>query len=150
MIEAVFDTNIYLQAASKNTGPAGACWDLVEQLVVTAYLTVDILDEIEGVLNRPKIRKQIPKLTDDHVDEMLSSFRSFAEIVDTPPEIFELPRDQADAKFVNLALYTKSSFLVTRDRDLLELRDDSDFFNRFPGLEIVTPVGFLEVVRAIK
>jgi len=33
--------------------------------------------------------------------------------------------------------------------DLLDLRSDAEFSSQFPNLKIVTPVGFLEMVRAI-
>ena len=41
-----------------------------------------------------------------------------------------------------------ADYIVTRDNDLLDLMKDSDFVSQFPALNIVTPVGFLEIVRA--
>ena len=37
--------------------------------------------------------------------------------------IFVLERDPKDAKYVDLAIATKADFLVTRDKDLLDLRE---------------------------
>ena len=62
--------------------------------------------------------------------------------------MFQLARDKDDAKFVDLAVTTGASYIVTRDRDLLDLRSDSAFSSQFPDLQIVTPVGFMEIVRA--
>ena len=59
-----------------------------------------------------------------------------------------LPRDPDDEVFLNLAIQSDAEFLVTRDRDLLDLMDDSEFCSQFPHLRIVAPVGFLEAVRS--
>lgn len=63
MINAVFDTNVFLQAAVSDAGPAFACWRLVEQGAVTVYLTESILLEVEDVLSGPKIKRRFPILT---------------------------------------------------------------------------------------
>ena len=39
------------------------------------------------------------------------------------PSLFELDRDPKDAKYVDLAIAARSDFLVTRDNDLLALRE---------------------------
>ena len=147
MIEAVFDTNTFLQAAASENGPADACWQFVEQKKVNVFVTEAILSEVEDVLNRPKIRLQFSRLTVEHTENMLRTFRNQCQFIDNPVVVFELRRDNDDAKFVDLAAATGASFIVTRDRDLLDLMDESGVCNKFPALKIVTPVGFLEIVR---
>lgn len=52
MITAVFDTNVYFQAAVSQAGPAYACWKLVLFGEVEVFITEEILAEVENVLNR--------------------------------------------------------------------------------------------------
>ena len=148
MIEAVFDTNILLQAASSKDGPSAACWRFAEERKIRVFLTEQILVELEDVLNRPKVRKQFPRLTDSHVSHMLAAYRAYSSLVVEPPASFQLDRDKDDAKFVDLASWTGATFIISRDNDLLDLSKDLDFVSRFPAFSIVTPVGFLEIVRA--
>ena len=147
MIDAVFDTNTFLQAAASENGPSDECWKLVERRIVRIVITESILREIEDVLTRPRIRRRFPHLNVEYVERVLDTFRTFSDLLDEPEEVFSLSRDLDDSKFVNLAVSSNSSYIVTRDRDLLDLMHDPEFTLRFPVLKIVTPVGFLEIVR---
>lgn len=40
-----------------------------------------------------------------------------------------------------------ATFLVSRDKDLLDLMNDPDFRGRFPDLSILDPVAFLQEIR---
>jgi predicted nucleic acid-binding protein len=60
------------------------------------------------------------------------------------PPIFEYPRDPDDAHYVDLAIAADAKLIVSRDNDLLSLRDPAtvagqDFLSRFPLLLILTP-----------
>lgn len=56
-VEAVFDCNVYLQAAARGESIAAECLRMVEKGLVRLYLSEEILTEVEDVLNRPEIRK---------------------------------------------------------------------------------------------
>jgi predicted nucleic acid-binding protein len=61
---------------------------------------------------------------------------------------FSLPRDPKDAPYVDLAVASNAGYLVSRDKDLLELMQDEAFRRRFPNLKILEPVSFLrEIAR---
>ena len=79
---------------------------------------------------------------------MIEKIYSKAIVAENPTKIFSFQRDPTDEIFINLALANHADYLVSRDRDLLDLRDDSAFSSQFPDLKIVSPVGFLEIVRA--
>lgn len=68
------------------------------------------------------------------------------------PKRFELPRDPDDEPYINLAIEAGARFLVTRDRDLLDLmrytEEGRDFQSRFQQLEILDPVAFLKEIGA--
>ncbi len=65
-----------------------------------------------------------------------------------PRAHYELHRDPADSVFIYLVIETGAEYLVSRDRDLLDLCADADFSAVFPGLKIVDPSQFLKAVRA--
>jgi len=150
MINAVFDTVIYLQAALSDKGAAYACWQLVEKGEVRVFITEAILAEIEDVLNRPKLRKKYSVLTDEKIAEVLQSVRAHAVLIENINRIYAFERDPNDEVFINLALVCKAEFLVSRDNDLLDLRKDESFKISFPQLRIVSPAEFLEIYREIK
>ncbi len=79
---------------------------------------------------------------------MLRSAAAQAIFISDVPKVFELNRDLDDEVFVNLAVAAKADYLVSRDQDLLDLRDNSEFTSQFPNLKIVNPVGFLKLIRA--
>lgn len=63
------------------------------------------------------------------------------------PRVESLERDPKDEPYLNLAIATKAEYLVTRDRDLLDLMHDSSFQQRYPDLRILDPVEFLNEIR---
>jgi len=150
MINAVFDTVIYLQAALSDKGAAYACWQLVEKGEIRVFITEAILAEINDVLNRPKLRRKYSVLTEEKIAEVLQSVRAHAVLIENTNQIYAFERDPNDEVFINLALVCKAEFLVSRDNDLLDLRKDESFKISFPQLRIVSPAEFLEIYREIK
>lgn len=70
-----------------------------------------------------------------------------ATIQDEVPEVFPLPRDRKDEPYINLAIASRSCYLVSRDKDLLDLIDDPAFRLAFPELTILDPPTLLGVLR---
>ncbi|MGH9948384.1 MAG: putative toxin-antitoxin system toxin component, PIN family [Pyrinomonadaceae bacterium] len=148
MISAVFDTNIFFQGILFENGPAGECVKLVDRGGVQLFFTQQTFDEIQDVISRPALIRKYPVLSSKRAEIILRSAAAQSIFVSDVPAVFFLDRDIDDQLFVNLAIAAKAHYIVTRDRDLLDLRDDSEFCNTFHELRIVTPVGFLEIVRA--
>jgi predicted nucleic acid-binding protein len=72
-------------------------------------------------------------------------------LLDPVPEVFTYPRDPDDEAYVNLALAACAPYLVSWDKDLLDLANESTaegkgFRQRFPDLSILDPVAFLRVL----
>ncbi len=147
MINAVFDTNVLLQAALNDTGPAYACWEFVEAGSVKVWITEIAFSELEEVMSRDKLRRKLTSVRPDRIETILDTFRRNTSVVATPANHFALERDADDEIFINLAIETKSDFLVSRDRDLLELKSNVDFVSKYPYLKVVNPVAFLEILR---
>lgn len=150
--EAVFDCNIFFRAAIQNHGFAYRCVLLLETARFTLFYCREILEEINDVLRRPSLRQRFPTLTDENVDALIRKLERHAVKITNVPETFRYSRDPDDEVYVNLALVTDARYLVTYDRDLLDLMVGSSeeavsFRHRFPGLQIVDPQAFLTALE---
>lgn len=148
MISAVFDSMTLLQAATNRTGPAGACLTFVDEGMVRLFISAAVLEEVRDVLYRPGIRKAFRKLTDESVHGFLEHLVDKGHTVEDIPAVYHLGRDPDDEPFLNLAIASRAAFLVSRDKDLLDLMEDDEFRKTYPALTILNPVAFLQHTRA--
>jgi|SRR5947209_8941323 len=150
---AVFDCMAFLQATASPSGPAAACLRLVEAGAVTLFVSEPVLREVGDVLTRPRVRQKNPRLTDEAVQALLERLSQKAVFVGQVPEQFSCARDPKDEPYVDLAVAAGAAYLVSRDKDLLDLMDEASsegvaFRQRFPGLTILDPVAFLRVMSS--
>ena len=87
-IRVVFDCNTFLQAALNEESLAGNCYRLVEERTVELFISQDVLDEIEDVINRPQIRERFDSLTDERIENFLNSTKNFSCIRPKSSESF--------------------------------------------------------------
>jgi putative PIN family toxin of toxin-antitoxin system len=146
MTVAVFECVIYVQAAINNHGPAAACLTLVEGGQVKLFANTAILAEVRDVLSRDKLRKKFPHLTDETAEQFLQHIGHLAQFMPDVPSVFALQRDPDDALYVDVAVASHALFLVSRDKDLLDLMNDPTFRQRYPNLTILDPVQFLATI----
>lgn len=82
--------------------------------------------------------------------------RKSSALIETVPKRFDYPRDVDDEAYVNLAIEAEADFLVSRDKDLLDLmkwtsQDGREFQKRFRFVKILDPVEFLrEISRRLQ
>jgi putative PIN family toxin of toxin-antitoxin system len=143
---AVFDCMVYLQAVLNEDGPAFACFRLVDDDQVTLCVSAPVLAEARDVLTRPSLQVKFPRLAPERVETFLQRVEAKAVAVIEVPEAFSHPRDPDDEPYINLALAAGAKYLVSRDKDLLDLMNDPDFRSRFPHLTILDPVEFLRIL----
>ncbi len=148
----VFDCMIFLQAAARPNGPAAALLELVEIDELELFVSEACLEEIREVLIRPSLQRKFPSLTISTVSDFLDRIQVCSVYSASVPSSFVLERDPKDAKYVDLAIATKADFLVTRDKDLLNLREQgSPLLQIFEKLdwrcEIVDPFEMLTYFR---
>jgi len=128
----VFDCQLFLQAALRATGPAAACFDLVEGRQIRLVVSETVLAEVRDVLSQPRLLRKYPQLASPRVAQFLARIVEQAEFLDPVPKAFSYPRDPKDQPYLDLAIHSGAHFLVSRDKDLLDLRDaDSE-----PGQEL--------------
>ena len=145
---AVYDCMIYLQAVTNEAGPAFACFGLVDASQVTLYVSAEVLAEVRDVLTRPVLQAKFPRLTEQRVELFLQNVKAKAVTATEISRSMSLSRDPDDEPYLNLAIAVGANYLVSRDKDLLDLMNDADFRRRFPDLAILDPVAFLRVIRS--
>jgi len=132
-LKVFLDTNVLVSAFATR----GLCADVLRLVLSSHELVVGegVLEELETVL-REKLA-----LPDLALDDLLGFLREH-RVIERPEEIIvEVDSDPADAWILASALAAKADYLVTGDRDLLELSSKVD-------LEIVTPRTFWQRLRA--
>ena len=153
-IDVIFDCNTYLRSVVAPNGLAAACLALMGTEAITVFVSRDILTEVRETLSRPALRQKFEHLTEESMIALLQRLQTDAILLHNVPETFRYSRDPDDEIYINLALVTNAQYLVTYDKDLLDLMGDNeagrDFRHRFPHLKIVDPLLFLEAMRAEK
>lgn len=151
-LPAVFDCMIYLQAAINEKSPAAELFRQVENGNVLLFVSDEILAEIGDILTRPKVLAKNPYLTVEYVAGFLNRVLAKAKLTKKIPKHFQFSRDPKDEKYINLAARSKADYIVSRDKDLLDLMtgfddESKEFRQRFRPLKIVAPVEFLRIIR---
>ena len=146
----VFDCNVLFQALVSPGGPARKLVELAGEGTLALYSSSYVLDELKDVVSRPKIQKQFV-LSDVAVTKFFDLIAVCATMLDDVVHVYDLPRDPKDAHYVDLAVAAKAKLIVSRDKDLLALRDDTtaegrDFHARFPEIQVLTPPELLALI----
>jgi putative PIN family toxin of toxin-antitoxin system len=136
---------VFLQATVRPEGPAARLLiDFVETGHLILFVSDAILTEVADVLSRPRIRAKNPAITDETVKMLLERVQQVAQKIDPVPASFTLPRDPDDEPYLNLAIAAGADYLVTRDKDMLDLMHDTEFLVQFSTLKILDPVALLQ------
>jgi len=98
------------------------------------------------VLYRPKVRRKFPHLTDERAEEFLRGIEALGSVREFVPRLFEYSRDPDDEPYINLAIAESARYLVSRDKDLLDLMNDELFRQAYPSLSLLNPVAFLQEI----
>ena len=122
---AVFDCNVFLQAVANDQSAAAKALDFPGTKQITLFVSEAVLSEVREVLARPRLRKRLPRITDVRVSALLQRLTNKAVLIQNVPEVFKYERDPKDELYLNLAIVTKANYLVSRDRDLLDLMTSS-------------------------
>lgn len=136
----------------KERGFAVDCLELVETSDIILFVSEEILAEIADVLTHPKLQAKFSLLTDEKVERLLEILKQKAILVKNVPKIFSYPRDPKDEKYINLVVEVKAAYIVSRDKDLLDLMTDftdeaKEFRQRFRPLKVIEPMELLQIIE---
>ena len=147
----VFDTVALVQRVISPEGNAAKCFAYFEEGVIAVAVSRATLKELKDVLSRSYIRDRFPHITDAMVTWLSDLLLEEGEYRRNVPRHFTYPRDPKDEPPINLAIEVNAHYLISRDRDLLDLMDwnkpdGREFQRRFRFLKIVKPEEFLQVM----
>ncbi len=118
MINVVVDTVIFLRALINPRG-------LNEKVIrrrneFNLVISEQIIKEVTEVLCRPIVRNKFPHITDVKVKDMLDIVGTIETV--TIKSRINVCRDPKDNKFLECALDGGADYLVTADKDLLDIK----------------------------
>ena len=137
MIRAVVDSSVFVSAAlGLPSSPPSAVFEAWQDGGFELIVSPKLLDELSGVLRRPKFERYLDARD---VDELLAQLEAGATVLDDVDPGEPITRDPNDDYLVALAR-ASGGVLVSGDRDLLEA-DVAD-------VEILNPREFLARLEA--
>lgn len=149
---AVFDCNVFLQGIANRNSPARKALRLFFDGTISLFVSAEILREVKDVLNRPELRLKLPGINDRIVNALFTKIESQSILIKNVPEEYRLDRDPDDEMYINLAIVTNAQFLVSKDKDLLDLMTATNeiasrFRLRYPFLRIVNAAEFVKEIE---
>ena len=140
---ATFDTNIFVRTVIRKDNLPNHLLSLWREKRFVLVLSQPIIDEVERVLLRRKLRlKYQYTLTD--VSNLLELLR-LANIVEVNTHL-ELCRDTTDNMLVDCAVSGRVQFLVSYDKDLVDDAELKRALFEF-GVEVIEPPNFLKEIQ---
>lgn len=120
----------------------GAAAELLRRCRESAaiYASEEILAELRRtLLEKAHIRRRY-SYEDADVERFAASFREIASVVVGEADVSGAVRDPGDDMILECAVSARAGFIVTRDKDLLDMKT-------FRKTRIVSPEDFLRVLR---
>lgn len=114
-LRLVVDTNLWISFLISNR--LDELTQLIAASKITILFSVELVEEILEVAERPKMRKYFP-LNDIYA--LLLMIDIYGEIVEVKSNTM-ICRDETDNFLLNLAIDGKADYLITGDDDLLTL-----------------------------
>ena len=93
-----------------------------------------ILNEVRKVLTDPREKFQ---LSEQEIDDIIQGILLYVTVVE-PKTFLSVVRDPKDDPIIACAIDARAEFIVTRDNDLLDLKE-------YCGIKIITPEEFLQI-----
>lgn len=136
-MKVVIDANVFASALMNPSGtPAQVVHLIASQEVYDLVTTDEIMEELKRILFYPKIRKRIHG-TDEDLNFWIEALIVISHHCQPRYRYEELVQeDPDDDKYLIAALESHSSYLISGDRHLLEMKQYHD-------IKIVTPAQFL-------
>ena len=130
-LRIIIDTNLWISyILSKKL-------DQLDELIFSnrsqLLFSLELLEEIEATIKKPKLKKYFDETS---LDEMFITFEPFIDLVNVKSKV-NICRDSKDDFLLALAKDGKADYLLTGDKDLLEIK-------KFGKTIILTISEFLE------
>jgi len=118
-MNVVVDANIFISGIYRGGNPRNVLKTLVDG-IGTLFITDEIVDEIEHALKKPKLG-----LTAEEVKGWITEIEKLGEKIVISPKyrVTGICRDPDDNKYLECALAANADYIISGDRDLLDLKE---------------------------
>jgi putative PIN family toxin of toxin-antitoxin system len=118
-MRVVLDTVIFVRALINPHGKWGRLlFELSDRYVIV--LSPEIIKEILSVLYRPSLRRRFPEMAEPTRLKRILATLEAAEVVE-PTKDLSVCRDPHDDKFFECAVEGRAQYIVSEDRDILDV-----------------------------
>jgi len=139
-MRVVIDTNVLISRFLSPTGiPAKLVQMWQHDAAFDVVVSQAVLQEYEAALTYPHIQAR-HRLTQEEITTFLTFFSQLALLVTPRDNLPVLASDPDDTIFPATALAGNAEYLVSGDRDLLEIKI-------YQGIRILTPATFLALLE---
>ncbi len=139
MMRVVLDTNTLVSAVINI--PFSVSQEIYQNFINKHFVLIispALIAEVEDVLQRDKVVK-LHKQTLQELQKFIKELINLSYVVSGEVEI-EIVRDPKDDKIISAAVEGKADYIVSRDKDLLDLKE-------YHRIKIITPENFMELLR---
>ena len=133
-MKIVLDANILISSFFWGGNPK----TIIERIISgidEMFITKEILDEIYGVIRRPKFHAD-----NDRINYLINSIEEIGNIITPQKLVKNGSRDKTDNKYIECGIAADVHYLISGDIHLLELK-------KYESIKIVTAKDYLDIVN---
>ena len=130
----VLDANIFISSFFWGGNPRNVLERVIEG-IDELFITKEILDEIEEVMERPKFHAD-----KEEIDYFISSIEEIGNRIIPKMQIKNGSRDKTDNKYIECGMAANADYIISGDIHLLALRE-------YEKIKIITARNYLETVK---
>jgi putative PIN family toxin of toxin-antitoxin system len=130
----VLDANVFVSSFFWGGNPRMVLERVIEG-IDELFITKEILDEIEEVMERPKFHAD-----KEEIDYFINSIEEIGNKIIPKRKIKNGSRDKTDNKYIECGIAAKVDYIISGDIHLLELRE-------YEKITIITAKNYLAAVQ---
>ena len=133
-MKIVLDANIFVSAFFYGGNPRMVLKRVIEGKD-ELFITKEILDEIEEVIERPKFHAD-----KEEIDYFINSIEEIGNKIIPKKQIKNGSKDKTDNKYIECGIAANVDYIISGDIHLLELRE-------YENIKMITARNYLEAIR---
>ncbi len=138
----VIDVNVYVSGTIFTENTPAKVIDAWRTGRAEVVISDEILNELHRTIYLPKLFRYFRLPSDERRQHLLDDLRRAAIHVSSTLKFSVVERDPDDNRVLEAAVAGEADYVVTGDKDLLELR-------QFRGIQIMTPAQFVAILETM-
>ncbi|MFZ0545504.1 MAG: putative toxin-antitoxin system toxin component, PIN family [Candidatus Promineifilaceae bacterium] len=139
-MKVVLDANIFISALISSQGNPAKVLEKWQNKEIEVVVSPAIVAEIERVTGYERLQKKYRRIREES-GGLIDDLKGFATMVEPQKKLSVVQGDESDNRYIECAVESGASFIVTGDPHLLDV-------NEYEGIFMMTPAMFLVVLEA--